>query len=69
MECEKCSDGFHSKNKLYLPNEEEHKYEIEMQKQQEQRECSLYEDKFISNEEYILHVKEHLDEIRDIVFD
>ena len=37
--------------------------------QQEQRECSLYKDKFISNEEYIVHVKEHLDEIRYIDFD
>ena len=54
---------------LYLHIEEEHQDEPEMQKQQEERECSLCEDKFITSKEYIMYVKEHLDEIRYIDFD
>ena len=69
LKCENFSNIFHIKNVLYLHIEEEHQDEPEMQKQQEQRECSLCEDKFITSIECNMHVKEHLDEIRYIDFD
>ena len=40
-----------------------------MQKQLEQKECSLCEDKFLSSDDYDNHVKEHLEEIKDIDFE